>query len=279
MKNLILTALCIMFCTVLFSQELHRNNVTGGDGTPIPPPPPPYGNGSGYTGCDSCFTFDLSFSVTALIPESILSDITLTTTSLTGTVTGFNNESWEVDSIAGTGCKTYTYTQSLSICFTVDSTLCDPSQFTRVEDVTFQYLVDGECLAEVLNTDPQVDYFDQNCVGPNAATCDPTTFTFAYICCSEPQSPTKRGKTGMGAISTPKISPNPCIDHLNVENLEGGEEIVITSLDGRKLKTIQVIEESNEYRIHGLNDFPSGLNFLYVIRNGEIVTQLKFIKQ
>lgn len=263
-----------MFSTVMFSQGLVVINVTNTSGSnhyPTPPPPtspPP---------CTDCFLFDISFSVSAPVSTGILNDIALEVNSATGDLSGYDNSAWIefVDTI-DTECIIYTYRQEdLSICFETDPSLCPSEQNSREEIVEFQLTIYGDCLADYLNSDPLIDYFDQGCVGLGADSCDPTNHNFYGICCEEMEA---RNSFSANDIDL-KISPNPCIDNLYIENLQGGEELIIYSRIGKKLKSIFVSENTTEQRIRDLKGIPSGLNFLHVAREGKIIAQIKFVKQ
>lgn len=73
------------------------------------------------------------------------------------------------------------------------------------------------------------------------------------------------------------VFPNPAKDELHLTGIESGDKIVITSIVGQEV-LLQQLENVSEINLNIAN-LPSGVYFVSLFENGNIVSRSKFIKQ
>jgi len=275
LKHLIFTSILIFCSSLIFSQGLDVNNVKEGNGDE--PPPGSEAGSAGDPLCTDCFTFDLVFTVSAEIESDILEDITLEYNAPTGDINGFSPDAWIIEEIhTSTECTIYSYTQELSICFDIDSTLCPPGVISREELVTFQLNVNGECLGDFLYEDSSQNYFDEICFETIEIDCS-ISYLFENICCQEPKT-TEGRSNASNLIKSSIVSPTPFYNNLTIQHLNKGDELFIYSSMGETIFSKRVSKESTcEHNIQ-LDNIPAGVYILHIFREGKILTKTKLLK-
>ena len=263
MKNVLFMIMFILSAGLGYSQGYEINDVIDDDGDSIP----------NKKFCTQCFGFDLEFTLTSPVSSGVLDEINLDVTSATGEVSGFDTNDWSLESIVDENCVYYTYSKKLSICFDPYAKVCDGVEEPRSEPVQFLLTVDGICFADYFNP----YYLGEGCMEAETS-CDPYEFIFPKICCFGESQPKLGADNTSFEYLDIKLSPNPCIDHLSISNLNKGDEVSIFSIFGKELKFITIVNTGREIRIDNLDDIPQGINILQVARDGKIVEQFKFFK-